>query len=170
MSEVARILDQQPQELPREPDFMSLAAVLGFKEDEDGEALRQLCIQTAYRDETHYGEGILAYIRYCEGILYSSEVQGSVNRLEIRQGIWTALASLHYETGHFANCMRQLQELHADILHSNDLSQLREVQRLLQHVDAREMGKRATIEHMNTTQQEHVPDFTGAHFDVAPRV
>lgn len=161
------VFDLPPGESPREPNFMSFAATLGYKEDEDGEVLRRLCSETAYRDETHYGEGILGYIRHCDKTYYSSEVQSGSNRLGIRQGIWVALASLHYDTGHYANCMSQLWDVHSDILHSNDLSHLGEVSWLLHYVGAREMGKRATISHTNTTQQEHTPDFTGEHFEIS---
>lgn len=162
MSEVPLIIEQAPTEETPEPDFMTLASILGYKEDEHGMMLRQLCIETEFRDEVHYGEGILGYIRHCEQALWSHDVQASSNRLEVRQGIWLSLASLHYETGHYSSSMRMLWDIHDDILHSNDMSHLGEISWLLHHVGAREMGRRATIRHMNATQQEHTPDYTVA--------
>lgn len=160
---------QSPEHLqPRNvTGFVELANRLGYKEDSEAEEIHRLCIETHYRDEHHYGEGILGYIRRSESIFYSSEVQNSCDRLEVRQGIWLSIADIHYATGHFSSCLQQLLEVHDDILHSNDLTHLGSVSWLIQHTGAMMTGKEAIMRASHLIDLQDTVDLTSNHFDFA---
>lgn len=164
---MSEVFETEPSYNDLKPDFLGLAAALGYKEDDETREIHRYCVETEYRDEAHYGEGILGFIKQVEKTLYSSETQNRYDRLDIRQGIWLSIAAVHYETGHYQNCMRQLFEIHDDILISNDTSRLGELSWMIHHVGARLTGRVALMQHMNTIEQEKTPDFTRGHFSVS---
>lgn len=147
--------------------FNELANMLGYEEDQETHEIHRLCIEADYRDEKHYGESVLSYIRRAESILYSSEVQNRPNRLEVRQGIWLSIADIHYATGHYSNCLEQLFEVHDDILHSNDATKLGTISWMIHHVGAKMTGKQAIAQDSKLSSGESTVDFTTTHFDIA---
>lgn len=121
------------------PDFRDLVQRLNFVESYEAQEWHKICTGGSHEDDDHYGYCLLHYVRenYENIDDYGITLRDNY-RLDTVYGISLSIADIHYQSGHYASCQRELERL-AEVMRLAESEHVLDINILRQH--ARNMGE-----------------------------
>lgn len=115
------------------PDYRDAIQRLNFVEDRDAQEWHGICAFGDHEDDEHYAYCLLHYTRLnYESFNDYGIAPDDTERMNHVYGISLSIADIHYQSGHYASCLRELDRIE-NVMRVTNHELLEDVRLLQQH-------------------------------------